>query len=79
MSNSQRWTPFPVGEMPAEIEVWEEGPPYGRVELLLETPEFGDHDVASVRDAHTGEHFLLRRGVDCGLGCRCAAEVTWLK
>lgn len=29
------------------------------------------------REVSTGELFYLTHNVDCGLGCRCAAEIRW--
>lgn len=67
-------TPFPVGVMPEGIKQWPDGPPYGRVYI-----EVVDTLRDAVLDQITGEWFLYRVGVDCGLGCKCAAEVEWTR
>jgi len=84
MDEPSYFTPFPVGEMPATVERWDDGPPFGRLALRL-SPEdqaligdgrLGDHTFI-VCDLTSGERFKIE-AADCGLGCRCAAEARWI-
>lgn len=71
-----RLTPFPVGEMPANVKPWEDGPPFGRIELDL---DLEPRDGQVVTDRNSGYRFEINLGKPCGLGCKCAAEATWIK
>lgn len=66
-------TPFARGVMPPGVLDWPDGPPDGRVELTFVAVCGGGHWV----DQRTGAHFHVRHGVDCGAGCKCAAEARW--
>jgi hypothetical protein len=65
------YTPYPVGAMPLNIRMFEDG---ARIELALET--IPTHDGV-VFDQNSGEYFQVTLNRPCGLGCRCAAEASW--
>ena len=68
-------TPYPVDQL-SQISLTKlEGDTAGRVVVRLEDPHVTDSDAWSEAiDLLTGHTVALRRA-DCGLGCRCAAEV----
>jgi hypothetical protein len=70
------YTPFACGEMPEGVRRWDDGPPFGRLELSLDAdPKNGD----TVFDNFSCEMFQITTDVPCGLGCRCAAEARWVR
>lgn len=70
-------TPNPVGPMPPNVKRWPGGPPYGRLDLDLVAVGQGRLE-GPLHDRNSGELFEIKRDVDCGAGCRCAAEATWV-
>lgn len=69
------FTPFPCGEMPEGVRRDVDGPPFGRLRMIL------DHDPVdgeTVTDHESGHDFVVTLDVPCGFGCRCAAEVRWV-
>lgn len=72
-------TPYPV-DQPTQIALTAfEGDSMGRALIRLEDPHAMDTDEWSeVTDLLTGHTVAVRRA-DCGLGCKCAAEVKLVR
>lgn len=72
-------TPYPV-DQPTQIALTaNEGDDMGRVVVRLKDPSVTDTDEwTEVTDLLTGHTVAVRRA-DCGLGCKCAAEVKLVR
>jgi hypothetical protein len=81
---THKFTPNPVGFVPAEIGRFDQDP--NRLDL-----EIGDEDYATFEahryedvyrfiftDVRSGDRFLYLGRADCGAGCRCAVEAVWI-
>ena len=71
------FTPLVKGPVPPNVRRWRSGPPFGR--LHLDPVEAPTHSGQIVLDRFSGERFRVQLDVDCGLGCRCAAEAEWVQ
>lgn len=68
-------TPYPVDQITQIVLTKFEGDDMGRALVRLEDPHTIDTDKWSeTTDLLTGHTVAVRRA-DCGLGCKCAAEV----
>lgn len=72
-------TPYPVDQLTQMALDKLEGDDAGRVVVRLEIPELTDSDEwEEATDLLTGHTVAVRRA-DCGLGCKCAAEVKLVR
>ncbi|HEX9085914.1 MAG TPA: hypothetical protein VF867_00120 [Arthrobacter sp.] len=68
-------TPYPVDQLTQIALTKLEGDDMGRVLVRLDNPDVIHQDQwRQATDLLTGHTVALRRA-DCGLGCKCAAEV----
>lgn len=72
-------TPYPVDQLTQIALTALDGDPSGRVVVRLEDPHTLDtEEWSEVTDLITGHTVAVRRA-DCGLGCKCAAEVKLVR
>jgi hypothetical protein len=72
-------TPYPVDQLTQIALTANEGDSMGRVVIRLEDPHVMDMDKwTEATDLLTGHTVAVRRA-DCGLGCKCAAEVKLVR
>lgn len=72
-------TPYPVNQLTQMALTKFEDDPDGRSVVRLNDPHATDSDEwTEVTDLLTGHTIAVRRA-DCGLGCRCAAEVKLVR
>lgn len=72
-------TPYPVDQLTQMALTKFEDDPAGRSVVRLNDPHATDSDEWSeVTDLLTGHTVAVRRA-DCGLGCKCAAEVKLVR
>lgn len=72
-------TPYPVDQLTQIALNKLEGDPSGRAVIRIEDPHALDMDRWSETiDLLTGHTVAVRRA-DCGLGCKCAAEVKLIR
>lgn len=71
-------TLYPVDQL-TQIALTKYGDPDGRALVRLEDPHTTDMDEwTETTDLLTGHTIAVRRA-DCGLGCKCAAEVKLIR